>query len=328
MNKSDLSFSIKKSILSLIGNLVVVDVFFLVIFSVISIFLENSQVRLSLDTDSILFIDIATTLVVSLFQTFLILVVAYKWHSEEIKINKTEIVYTHGFWKIYTEIIPLTEIVDFSISKNVLQELLNIGRVTFFLREKNRRFSFNNIDKLSDSMNGLIAIKSLIKKDTNKTPTIEKLIGAGENEMVEFKSSIYYDYTTKQPNKLLTETIMKSIVGFLNSQGGNLIVGIDDAGKVLGLKNDYENFRRKNPDGYEQFFNNMFIQMVGVEFRTYVKLNFHKIDGQDICLIRILPSNIPSFLKRNGTDEFFVRTGNSTNPLKAREMYNYITLHW
>ena len=162
----------------------------------------------------------------------------------------------------------------------------------------------------------------------SKIPSIDKLIEGGESDTVEFKSSLYYDYLTKQPNKLLTEIIMKSIVGFLNNQGGNIIVGIDDAGKVLGLTNDYENFRKKNSDGFEQYFNNMFIQMIGVEYRTYVKLLFHKIDKKDICAIRILTSNIPAFLKRNGTEEFFVRTGNTTNPLKTREMYNYISLHW
>jgi hypothetical protein len=328
MNQPNFSFSIKKSILELIGNLVIVDTLFLVIFSGISIFLETSQVRISLDRDTILLIDISTTLIFSLLQTIIILLVAYKWHNEELKITKAEIIYTHGFWKIYSETISMSEIMDITISKDVFQELLNIGRVTFQFHEKRMKISFNNIDKLSEQIGSLNALKSNIKKGHHKTPSIDKLIEGGESESVEFKSTLYYDLTTKQPNKVLTETIMKGIVGFMNNQGGNIIIGVDDAGKILGLVSDYENLRKKNSDGFEQYFNNMFIQMIGAEYRSNVKLIFHKIDDQDICVVKILTSSIPVFLKHNGTEEFFVRTGNTTNPLKSREMYNYTSLHW
>lgn len=330
MKERNVSFSIRKSILSLIGNVVIVDIFFLVLFSVVSIILENSEVRLSLDKESILFIDIATTVIFSLVQTFLILVVTYNWKSIQIKINKSEIIYIHGFWKINTEIIPFTEIEDIVVSKNVVQELLNIGKVTFKLRDKNRKFSLENVDRISEYVGRLNAVKSIITKNSKITQIlpVEKIIEGGESDSVELKSSIYYDYSTKQPNKALTETVMKSIVGFLNYQGGNLIIGVDDAGKILGIKNDFGNFRKKNSDGFEQFFNNMFMQMIGAEYRTYVKLTFHKIDGEEVCMIRVLPSDEPAFLKRNGSEEFFVRTGNTTNPLKTREMYNYLRLHW
>lgn len=328
MNGNDISFSIKKSILSLIGNLIIVETVFGITFLVISLFLEDSLVSTSLDRNSVIFIDITTNIMLSLLQTIIILLVAYNWHNEEIKIHKSNVIYIYGFWKINTETILLSEIVDYKTSQNVFQGLLNIGRVTFVFREKNRKLILSNVEKFSETINNLNAIKSIDKKVNHKIPTIDKLIEGGENDTVELKSSLYFDYLTKQPNKILTETIMKSIVGFLNNQGGNIIVGVEDAGKVLGLTNDYENFRKKNSDGFEQFFNNMYIQMIGAEYRTYVKLIFHKIDKQEVCAIRILSSNTPAFLKRNGTEEFFVRTGNTTNPLKTREMYNYIRLHW
>jgi len=328
MNSNDISFSIKKSILSLIGNLVIIETIFLIVFSLISIFLEDSLVNASIDRDAIIFIDVTTTLILSLLQTVVILLIAYSWHNREIKINKSNIVYISGFWKISTEIILFSEIADVITSSNVFQEMLNIGSVTFTLHEKSKKLSFNNIDRFSDYINNLNAIKSITKKEKQKIPSIEKLIEGGENDTVEFKSSLYYDLITKQPNKTLTEIIMKSIVGFLNNQGGNIIVGIDDNGKIIGLKNDYQNYRKENADGFEQYFNNVFIQMIGAEYRTYVKLIFHKIDEQEICIIRILQSNTPVFLKRNDAEEFFLRTGNTTNPLKTREMYNYISLHW
>lgn len=330
MKERNVTFSIKKSILALIGNVVIVDIFFLVLLSLVSIILENSQVRLSLDRGTILFIDITTTVVFSILQTFMILVVAYNWKSRHIKINKTEVEFIHGFWKIHTDTIPFSEVIDIVVSRNVVQELLNIGKVTFILSDQSKNIYLDNVERIAEYVGRLNAVKSIIIKDskTNRIQPIEKLIEGGESDSVEFKSSIYYDYSTKQPNKVLTETIMKSIVGFLNYQGGNLIIGVDDAGKILGLKNDFGNFRKKNKDGFEQYFNNMFLQMIGAEYRTYVKLTFHKIDKELVCVIRVIPSDVPAFLKKNGTEEFFVRTGNTTNPLKTREMYNYLRLHW
>ena len=64
---------------------------------------------------------------------------------------------------------------------------------------------------------------------------IEELIQAGENERVEFKSSIRYDYYRKTTNRDLEVIIAKTITGFMNAKGGKLIIGVDDDGNVLGL---------------------------------------------------------------------------------------------
>ncbi|MBP9759365.1 PH domain-containing protein, partial [Candidatus Dojkabacteria bacterium] len=209
MKERNVTFSIKKSILALIGNVVIVDIFFLVLLSLVSIILENSQVRLSLDRGTILFIDITTTVVFSILQTFMILVVAYNWKSRHIKINKTEVEFIHGFWKIHTDTIPFSEVIDIVVSRNVVQELLNIGKVTFILSDQSKNIYLDNVERIAEYVGRLNAVKSIIIKDskTNRIQPIEKLIEGGESDSVEFKSSIYYDYSTKQPNKVLTETI-------------------------------------------------------------------------------------------------------------------------
>src|SRR5690242_9667478 len=48
-----------------------------------------------------------------------------------------------------------------------------------------------------------------------------------EGETVEFKSSLRWDYAKQKPSKEVERAIVKTVVGFLNSEnGGTLIIGI------------------------------------------------------------------------------------------------------
>ena len=55
--------------------------------------------------------------------------------------------------------------------------------------------------------------------------SIPSLIANGESEFVEFKSSLRHDYRQIKTDKNLEDVILKSIAGFLNAQGGTLIIG-------------------------------------------------------------------------------------------------------
>jgi len=87
-----------------------------------------------------------------------------------------------------------------------------------------------------------------------------------EGEMVEFKSSLRWDYRKQQPSRDIERAIAKSVVGFLNStHGGTLIVGISDEKEVLGLDADYSSFKRAKPDrdGFELTLHQILINAVG-----------------------------------------------------------------
>jgi Predicted transcriptional regulator containing an HTH domain and an uncharacterized domain shared with the mammalian protein Schlafen len=72
-----------------------------------------------------------------------------------------------------------------------------------------------------------------------------QLIENGENEQIEFKSSIRYDYFRKTTNRELELVIAKTIVGFMNAKGGKLILGVDDDGNILGLEKDFKTLKHK-----------------------------------------------------------------------------------
>ena len=68
---------------------------------------------------------------------------------------------------------------------------------------------------------------------------VRALIAAGENETLEFKSSLRWDRREERVNKVLEQMVVKTLAGFLNALGGTLLIGIDDDEAIVGLAADY-----------------------------------------------------------------------------------------
>jgi len=110
------------------------------------------------------------------------------------------------------------------------------------------------------------------KRNQSKDP-IKELISLGETFNTEFKSSLRYDYQQKKPNKDLELEIAKSIVAFLNSEGGKLLIGVKDNGEILGLTNDYLTLKKKNRDGFKLKLVDTINSYIGKESIELVLLN-------------------------------------------------------
>ncbi|WP_156100707.1 helix-turn-helix domain-containing protein [Gillisia sp. Hel_I_29] len=153
---------------------------------------------------------------------------------------------------------------------------------------------------------------------------IEELIQAGENERVEFKSSIRYDYYRKSTNRDLEVIIAKTITGFMNAKGGKLIIGVDDEGNVLGLEKDYKTLKHKNRDGYERAVFRIISTQLGHEACFSNHISFYSINEKDVCVVDIEPSEKPIYVNDTENTTFYVRTGNATYPLTVKEAVNYL----
>ena len=153
------------------------------------------------------------------------------------------------------------------------------------------------------------------------------MIKEGENEKREFKSSARWDYRQKCVNKEIKKSILKTIAGFLNSSGGELLIGVDDDGNILGIENDIKTMKKKNLDGYKLFLSNLISDYIGKQFNSYISIDFPNIDGYFICLLVVKKAKIEAFLKDNNQNRFYIRTQNSTRELDSKETYEYISSH-
>ena len=153
---------------------------------------------------------------------------------------------------------------------------------------------------------------------------IISIIQGGENDKVEFKSSLRYDYNRSITNASLEEVIIKTIAGFMNTDGGDLLIGVDDNGNILGLENDYISLNKKNQDGFELKIYQLIKNYIGIEYCSLVQLSFYNLDSNDICVLRIETAESPAYVHKSDKTAFYVRIGNSTKPMTIEEAVKYI----
>ena len=153
-----------------------------------------------------------------------------------------------------------------------------------------------------------------------------------ESDTVEFKSSLRWDAAEKKSNPELEKAVVKAVAGFLNSEGGGtLVIGVDDTKQIVGLESDYSTLKtRPNRDGFEQTLRQILVNAVGERCcARWIKVRFCSLQGKDICKIAVRPATEPIFVKEKGTDDrIYVRVGNATRPLNAREAVAYAADRW
>ncbi|MGA5464442.1 GmrSD restriction endonuclease domain-containing protein [Mycobacterium sp. NPDC050041] len=164
--------------------------------------------------------------------------------------------------------------------------------------------------------------------------TIEDVIAAGESQTTEFKSTARWNLHTMQADPKMEHVIVKTVCGFLNAEGGTLLIGVDDGGGVVGLQADFDTLGSKgNADGYELFLRQLLDVNLTVATAATVRISFETRGAQQICVVSVAASGKPVFakpVKGSGwnAEEFWVRTGNATRQLHGDDMMEYREQHW
>ena len=78
------------------------------------------------------------------------------------------------------------------------------------------------------------------------------LIARGESEHLELKSTFRWDVRQQRTNRALESIVIKTIAGFLNREGGTLLIGVEDNGNIIGIDSDFQTLKHKNRDGFER----------------------------------------------------------------------------
>jgi hypothetical protein len=153
---------------------------------------------------------------------------------------------------------------------------------------------------------------------------IYDLIRKGENTSLEFKATFRWSLQQQKTSDDLMNAVLKAIVGFSNSKkGGDLLIGVNDNGMVVGLDNDYRNSKPENKDGFQQLITQKVSSLVGVDVAHDMDVNFYLVDGKEMCKVHVIPGHSPVYLVEKGNPIFYLRMGNSTRPLGVKEANEY-----
>jgi len=178
-------------------------------------------------------------------------------------------------------------------------------------------------DAINERMRELIT-----ELEPTKELSLDELIATGESPVLEFKSSLRWDLQKQQVNTILQRVIAKTIAGFLNFEGGTLLIGVADDGSILGVEHDIKTLQPSNLDRFEQALRQTMVQHLGPEFSQFVHLTFNNKNGHTVCIVNVDRSPQPVYLADGDKVEFYIRAGNTTQPLDIQAAQNYISMHW
>lgn len=186
-----------------------------------------------------------------------------------------------------------------------------------------------------------IAGYSAVAARFQRTPRdpIPALLDAGESDRVEFKSTARINLHTGDKDPRIELVIAKTVAAFLNAEGGTLLIGVDDDGRVLGLADDFATLKTPDADRYELWLRDLLTTTLGLAAAAAIAVDFATMTAEagpqagspaTLCRVQVMASPRPVYLlpTRNAPREFWVRTGNSSRQLAVDQAAYYIMHRW
>jgi hypothetical protein len=173
-----------------------------------------------------------------------------------------------------------------------------------------------------------IRVQTNEKSVTNFEDVIKALISGGENQKVEFKSSIRWNYDENRKDTRLESLIARSIASFMNSDGGYLFIGINNEGDKIGLDKDYSTLgkNQRNKDGFQLQLTEIINSYLGKAYHQFISVKIFTDNCKDFCCVEVKPVQEPVFVIINEKKEFYIRENNRSQKLEIHEFHEYHNL--
>jgi predicted HTH transcriptional regulator len=161
---------------------------------------------------------------------------------------------------------------------------------------------------------------------------IPALLAAGESDRVEFKETARWNVREDRKDPRMELAIAKTLAAFLNSSGGTLVIGANDAGEAVGLDRDFATLRTPDADRFELWLRDLLTNLLGRNAAGLPRIAFGPgPNGVVVCAVTCSPSPRPVFVtqaKDGSSTDLWVRVGNSTRSLGVDEAVEYVSRHW
>src|SRR3989344_970476 len=129
---------------------------------------------------------------------------------------------------------------------------------------------------------------------------LKEIIGRGESAEVEFKKSFHS-----------FQEIAKTICAFANTQGGILILGLNDKGRTEGVEGSMDQLQRKISDANSN-----------IHQKPIIKIEVYDIDKKNIVVIIVHKAETTVFHSFEGV--IYVRIGATTQKLDGTSILDFL----
>lgn len=177
--------------------------------------------------------------------------------------------------------------------------------------------SSKSIQKQLDTMLGVIG-------ELTDTDKVYGSIREGESKHTEFKETLSLDVKKQIKEKYIETEALKTVVAFLNTEGGVLLIGISDDEKITGLNYEIEKFY-KNEDKFMLQWRNLLKEHIGEEYYPFIDSKIVSVEGKLILRVECQASLSPCYLDKI---VFYVRTNPATDKLEGQKLVDYVNNHF
>ncbi|MDA9307479.1 ATP-binding protein [Gammaproteobacteria bacterium] len=235
------------------------------------------------------------------------------------------------------ELEHISEILGLNL--NCIQEILDDEEIwdeydELMLKKAEKRY-FNspklgnerdNVDKL---------LKTREEEQKKEIKYISRLIEYPEGSNIEFKQTYSRCIHKKDHDIRLVHSVLKNICAFLNTRGGDLVIGVNDKTReIVGIDFDYyktdEEYIRKVSTGICNAFK--------IQIQHLFTTKIVTVDNKKVCWINVLSGDEPAFLiyKDWNTSQnlspaneiYYERQGDEAMPLHISDAMKSINRNW
>ena len=187
--------------------------------------------------------------------------------------------------------------------------------------------NFDLYKRITDDPDFGRALKNFLFDDyMRRHRRAEELLKLQESKTLEFKSSLRWNLKEdRKDDKHVTHAALKTIAAFLNTEGGDLLIGVDDDHQVLGIEHD----RLDNDDKFMRHLAQAVRNGLGERAGTCIDPKTQIIEGRTLCLVSCQRSPEPVYLRWKGVEkadggDLYVRTGPGSVRLGEEDAREYV----
>ena len=179
----------------------------------------------------------------------------------------------------------------------------------------------------------------------SEPPPVYGEAGEGEDFQREFKATAWKpvdpaqaalerDIQDRLARTVVNGGIVKTVAAFLNTSGGELVIGMADDGSITGIEQDMA-FLDVDRDGYQRKLVELLFNNIDKTVTAHLRLEFREADDATTCHILVRPSPSPRFANDLENREaqgqrrvFYHRAFSTTRIMPIDELPTYLAEHF
>ena len=153
---------------------------------------------------------------------------------------------------------------------------------------------------------------------------IRELIGTGETQSIEFKQTSRINVRTGKKDQAIEDEVVKAVAAFLNSDGGDLLLGVCDNGELYGV--DVDIAITRSDDFYQQWLTGSLLaaRLTAAAVAQHVRTVHVTVEGKRIVVVRVTPCDEPVWATYDKEERLLVRNGNRTEQLHGADVTRFV----